>query len=54
MGHMKKEDVQNYKLLHYLCCHKQYFPEKRFQYPLKGDPTALMQQENDNLVLIQN
>ena len=40
MGYLKKEDVQKYELLSWLCC-RSYFSEKRFQFLLDWDPDAL-------------
>ncbi|OEU23455.1 hypothetical protein FRACYDRAFT_216370 [Fragilariopsis cylindrus CCMP1102] len=42
MGLLKKEDIQNYGLLHILC-REDYFIEKRFRFLVEWDPSALTQ-----------
>ncbi|OEU08103.1 hypothetical protein FRACYDRAFT_250326 [Fragilariopsis cylindrus CCMP1102] len=42
LGLLKKEDIERYSLLHYLCG-EEYFAEKRFRFMVEWDPSALTQ-----------
>ena len=45
-GLFKKEDIQRYELVHWVCAQTGYFAENRFQYLPNWDPSSLVQLNN--------
>ena len=45
-GLFKKEDIQQYELVHRVCKHRGYFAEKRFHFLTNWDPSSLLRLGN--------
>ena len=49
-GYFKKEDIQQYQLVHRLCQQKVHMAQKRFRFLVEIDPSSLLQTDQDGFL----